>query len=398
MQAALDATALAMAREPATLSETDFKTKARAFFDANFKGGDQAALTTFNVTRTAATVHMDVAANVKTTLLSIAKIPTMPVTASGDVLRGAKKVEVVLALDNTGSMGSSGKIAALRTAATNLVDILAKSQTESGQVKIGLVPFSTSVRVDPTSTFYKNATWIDFTSGNGSTGTYTDYNDCEEYSRYGGCRRYAQKSYSDDDVKKSSWQGCLNDRVAPYNTNDTGVDPSNLDTMYTALQNCRTDESKLTMVQPLSSNFSTLKSQISTMVAGGNTNVTIGVAWGQALLSQQAPFTEGVAYGTKDVQKFLIVLTDGENTQDRFDSCGGNSCVTRMDNRTLAACDSAKAQKITIYTIRVIDGNGEMLKSCATDSSKYFDVSKASELDPVFQGIANQIATLRLTS
>jgi hypothetical protein len=75
-----------------------------------------------------------------------------------------------------------------------------------------------------------------------------------------------------------------------------------------------------------------------------------------------------------------------------------------MNARTLAACEAAKSavtdadlNPITVYTIRVIDGDAELLRRCASDPLKFFDVQNADQLEPVFMGIGDSIASLRLT-
>jgi hypothetical protein len=44
----------------------------------------------------------------------------------------------------------------------------------------------------------------------------------------------------------------------------------------------------------------------------------------------------------------------------------------------------------------VIDGNGTLLKSCATKPSMYYDVDQAIELSSVFSSIAENLANLRI--
>jgi hypothetical protein len=300
------------------------------------------------------------------------------------------KVEVVLALDYTGSMASSYKLVVLKKAATSLINVLESSSTESSQVKVGIVPFATSVRVKASD--YKNANWIDFTSGDGSDTV------CQ-----GSGKRKTCTDNSANDISKSTWAGCIEDRASPYNTSDAPVIPGSYATMHTAIS-CRSSEGSLVYVQPLTNDFSALRTAISNMKAGGNTNVTIGVTWGHALLSNQAPFTEAVPFDDEDTQKFLIVLTDGENTQDRFDNCSGSTCVSRINTRTKAACDTVKAagtgvgeRGITVYTIRVIDGDADLLRSCASSTDKFFDVQYASQLEKVFMDIGNKISALRLS-
>jgi Flp pilus assembly protein TadG len=397
IQAATDAAALAVARLPATTSETDFDLRARQIFDTVFHANGL-SVTTFDSSRTTRTVRVEAGATVPARFMKVAGVSAMPVRAVSETIRGSSNdIEVVLALDNTGSMASNSKMTELKHAAKNLVDLLESSATRDGQVKIGLVPFATSVRVDPSSgAGYRNASWIDFTGGDGSDTVCTR-------NRWGG---QTCDDRSDNDVSKSSWRGCIQDRADPNNTNDAAVASGAYATMYPAIQSCRQDEGSMVFVQPLTTNFSALRTAINNMTPGGNTNVTIGVSWGHALLSNQAPFSEGVAYTDKKVKKFLILLTDGENTQDRFDSCSSSStsCVNRMNARTEAACTSVKnavegedLNKITLYTIRVIDGDATLLRNCASANSFFYDVRRASDLEVAFNEIANTIANLRLS-
>ena len=67
-----------------------------------------------------------------------------------------------------------------------------------------------------------------------------------------------------------------------------------------------------------------------------------------------------------------------------------------MDARTLTTCTNIKTAGIRIYTIRVIDGNEDMLRSCASDPSMYYDVQTASQLTSVFNSIGATLAKLHL--
>ena len=55
--------------------------------------------------------------------------------ASAEVLWGIKKLNLALALDNTGSMSSSGKMTALKQAAHNLLDTLKNAEKTPGDIK-----------------------------------------------------------------------------------------------------------------------------------------------------------------------------------------------------------------------------------------------------------------------
>jgi hypothetical protein len=324
------------------------------------------------------------------TLTKIIGFDEATVGAVSYAQRGSKKVEVVMALDNTGSMASSNKLTELKRAARSLLDVLETSSSDASQVKVGIVPFATSVRLRPMD--YRNASWIDFTIGDGSQTI------CQGTGKKQTCT-----DYSTNDISKTTWAGCIQDRADPYNTSDAAVVTGSYATMHPAIT-CRQDEGALVYVQPLTTNFSSLRTAITDMKAGGNTNVTIGVAWGHALLSNQAPFTEAVPYTDQEVSKFLIVLTDGQNTQDRFGSCSTTTCITQMNARTKAACENVKATAnqpgqvgITVYTVRVIDGDANLLRNCASGTDKFFDVQNSSQLERVFIDIGNKISALRLT-
>jgi Flp pilus assembly protein TadG len=76
----------------------------------------------------------------------------MEVGANSEVLRSMNRIELALVLDNTGSMAGS-KLANLKTASKNLIDTLATSAARSSEpnpVKIGIVPFSQTVKVGAT--------------------------------------------------------------------------------------------------------------------------------------------------------------------------------------------------------------------------------------------------------
>jgi hypothetical protein len=130
------------------------------------------------------------------------------------------------------------------------------------------------------------------------------------------------------------------------------------------------------------------------------TKITLGAQWGFEKLSGAAPFSE--TSGTTDTERFMILLTDGENTQDRWGAWDTN----RMDKDTKAMCDhivergvteSAKIHRIRLYTVLVIAGNESLLKSCASSPKDYFKVNVASELETVFRKIADEIGQVRLT-
>lgn len=63
------------------------------------------------------------------------------------VARQVQGIEVVLVLDNTGSMGWSDNIISLKSASQSFINIMFDNATRDEFVRIGLVPYSNSVRI-----------------------------------------------------------------------------------------------------------------------------------------------------------------------------------------------------------------------------------------------------------
>ena len=139
----------------------------------------------------------------------------------------------------------------------------------------------------------------------------------------------------------------------------------------------------------LSTDWTALNAKIDQMTPAGNTNVTIGMQMAWQTLSPVAPFNAPEV--SPDLDKVIILLTDGENTQNRW-----TGSATSINARTQKACENAKADNIKIYTVRVIAGNATLLRNCATKPDMYYDVDAASELNGVFSSIAQNLANLRI--
>ena len=100
-----------------------------------------------------------------------------------------------------------------------------------------------------------------------------------------------------------------------------------------------------------------------------------------------------------NTQQIIILLSDGLNTQDRWYGDGSNQS-TQVDNRMAAACTNAKAAGLVIYTVFVdlngTQGNSTVLQNCATDPTKYFDLTSADQIITTFNAIGEQITNLRV--
>ena len=372
MQAAVDSTALMLSKDAQKLTTAQLNQKAVATFDALFTRTDVTGLT---VTPTFTNPS---GGNYKLTLVATAKVPTsftkvigqqnLNIDVRSDVVWGMKKLERALALDNTGSMSSSNKMTHLKAAARNLITTLKNAAKTNGDVKIAIVPFDTTVNI---GTSYKDNDWFDY-----------DSLDCNGSKSGKGC---------DSSNWKDHWEGCVRDRTYPFDTQDDPPTSANTKT-YFPVHDC----GSLAKLMPLTYDWTALNNTIDEMTPNGNTNVTIGLVWAWHALSTQAPLSEAVA-PTPDLDKVIIVLTDGDNTESWKNSDNRKvTSQTSIDNRTELVCNNIKAAAIRIYTIRVINGDATLLRNCATNPTMYYDVQQADQLNNVFSSIAQNLANLRI--
>jgi uncharacterized protein YegL len=246
-------------------------------------------------------------------------------------------------------MASNGKIAALKTASHNLLNTLQAAAKQPGDVKVAIIPFDRMVNI---GAGFKDEFWID---------------------------------YSVKNIQKDQWDGCVIDRSQSYDVQDTAPVSSNYQTFYPA-----SDCGSLVQAMPLSTDWTALHSKVDEMQAAGNTNVTIGLVWGWHALTAGVPFTNAAA-PAPDLDKVIVLLTDGENTQNRWTTSSSS-----IDSRTAVACTNVKNANIKLYTVRVIDGNATLLRNCATNTNMYYNVQQADQLNGVFSSIAQTLASLRL--
>jgi Flp pilus assembly protein TadG len=183
----------------------------------------------------------------------------------------------------------------------------------------------------------------------------------------------------------STWTGCVADRDQDYDISNTTPSTSIQATQFVAHQytSC-----PVTMM-PLSFDWTALNAKIDSLNPAGNTNVTIGLALAFQTLTASTPFNAAVA--SADLDKVIILLTDGDNTQNRWTSIQAD-----IDARTAKACAAVKAANIKLYTVRVIDGNATLLQACATKPDMYYNVQNAAQLNAVFTTIAQSLANLRI--
>jgi len=351
LTAALDAAALAVGAS----TKTDFDELnriAQDYFKANYPAEELGVPGELHLSIDGETVRMNATAELETALMGIVGIHEMDVYSDVEVTKEKNALEVALVLDNTGSMNSYSKIDALKQAARDLVDIMFGDEDTPELLKFALVPFSASVNVGAQN---RNSGWIDVNGANSLHGINFDQGNPDP------SLKNVLGAY--DDLSNKEWNGCVEARPTPYDTEDTPPSQGNGDTLWVPYFapdepdrraarrygywygndylddqlgggnnnldqrqehrpkyidqpvsgsgphfNCENQP-----ILPLTNNKAVLLDAIDRMNAAGSTVIPIGLAWGWRVLSPGEPFTQGASYSDDSVKKVIILLTDGQN-------------------------------------------------------------------------------------
>jgi len=378
---ALDAAGLAVG---ARLSTTDYSADALKFVSANFKGG-YAGATVTKVTATAnstkSVISLSATATVPTIFMKLFGQKSVTVNAASEVTRSSTGLELVMVLDNTGSMDDSHSMPTLRKSANDLVDILFGGDAVATNLYVGLVPFSQTVNIGTSRT-----SWM--------TGT-----------------------------KPFGWSGCVLARKAPLDQTDDPPSATSYKFGY-----YKYDPFSLTYyynrycpqsVTPLTNVKSTISNAINAMTADGNTHINLGAVWGWRMISPRwrgywGSATLPLDYGTKNMSKAMVLMTDGKNTMfDSIYTAYGNlsdnnlgyrltesQAEAELNKRLTTVCNSVKSSGIIIYTVAfaITDPTAKsLLQNCATNSSYYFDAANQTALNTAFQTIGDSLSNLRVS-
>lgn len=267
-------------------------------------------------------------------------------------------VEVAMALDVTGSM-KGAKIAALKNAAKNAVDILISNSVEADRVRIGLVPYASTVNIRPVI---------------GKVAT-TPTNDT-----------------------------CVYERTGTNAFNDTFANSANPVSGNNGAGTCVNNE-----IVEMTNNVGQLRSAINGLNANGWTAGHLGVSWAHYMLSpewnQAWSFNSDVSGYNSGTKKFAILMTDGEFNTYLSKGTGEGSEPAASNNAAKRMCDSMKSNKIKVYTIAFqapADAQA-IMQECASSIEQagdqfYFNAANAAQLEAAFDEIARDIEGLRLVN
>lgn len=437
---ALDSAALAAG---SSANSPQLQEIAEKYFYANFPSGYMGStVSEVGVTFVPGTdiITLTVSADLEYSLLGVVTGGDIQVAAESEVTMEERGMEVVLVMDNTGSMRSGGKITAMKDSAQNLIDILYGSKSEIDNLWIGLVPYTATVNI-----------------GNDNSAWLTGYDANDFYpTTWKGCIEARGANEMTDDIPSVGgfWTPFLYEDESDNNwkcTESCSISGSSCGdssqifdfssggiNYYVNENNCTKNEGTGPnlgcgpAITPLRQQKSVISAAIDEMEPWhrGGTYSNIGLSWGWRVIS---PKWQGMWNGVDAAQPFgydeplmdkvVIILTDGDNQV--YDHQGGgplgsdytaygrieeeiigpgidtkNEGKNAINAQFAQTCEDMKAEGIIIYTITFRTSSSSILNTfsnCATTPAYYFNSPSNDDLDATFQAIGDSLSNLRIS-
>jgi len=339
-------------------------------------------------------------------------------------LPGEQAFDVVLVLDNTGSMDVNGKLDALKEGATQLIEAI---ESSGSGTKVGIVPFARYVRVSDSA---RSASWFEMPVESDHERT----EDVRIVDNPGTCRIEPRTRNVDGEVEQyeaevcegrtyltdtadetveARWEGCVGTREPPYSERDDDyvhripgllrINPQEVTGLnYDKFTRCPSE------ITPVTDDYEYLKEAIDDMRTTDNTYLPTGLIWGQRVLSPGEPYDNSPGPNESAKKKIMILMTDGNNTtQIERDSVAERQLrsppfISDVERGVVAAeansatsrlCDYAKAAGTEIYTIafKVSDpATHTLLKQCASAQSNALTAESNAALVERFANLADE--------
>ena len=403
------------------------------FFQANFPAGYMNATVngpTIVVDELAEKLTLSASADIPTTFMRVLGKDNLQVSAVTEITRQMQALDVVIAMDMSGSMssssGSTSRIASARQAATDLVDILFGESGSKDLLNIGLVPWNAKVNVTLNGTAFDD-TLTQTVAVPAFTNPVTGVAQSDVYQvnnspvpllsppppNWRGCvyNRYIDNAFDDDDADHllglqtlpsadwAAWEP-VGIEGEPVSGGVCTLSPNGWSECTPCLSRG---------ITPLQNNKQTILDAIADLTSpNGNTNIPGGQGWAWRVLMPTLPFTEAAVDPDYDLQRAIVLLTDGQNfggVGDGYKSAfglGGSAGPDGMDDRLRALATNIKSQGVVLYVIQFAN-NGTalqaLLKQVASgpNSPFYHYAPDDAALRAVFREIANDLSELRLS-
>lgn len=230
--------------------------------------------------------------------MSLIGVDTLEAAGRARAENAGALMEISLVLDISGSM-SGEKIEQLKTAAKSFVDMVLGAGGDESNVTISIVPYNATVNLGD---------------------TFSQYFALEGLHDYSHCAWFNTADFDTTGIDPEAELG----QISHFDPYGNGQGAPELSSSW-----CYTGETAA--IIPHSTDPEVLKAHIDAFQANGNTAIDLGMKWGLALLDPtMRPVLEDMhgdglvsdvasirpaAYDNNQTMKFVIVMTDGQNTQ-----------------------------------------------------------------------------------
>ncbi|MEE8213161.1 MAG: VWA domain-containing protein, partial [Alphaproteobacteria bacterium] len=386
------------------------------------------------------TITLTAGATIPTSFMRVFGYETMTVSVDTEVTRKMKALDVVLAIDMSGSMRSGAgrgttRIDAARTAATELINILFGSDASKAVLNIGLVPWNGKVNVTIDGTVFDPA----LTTTVAVAAFTNPESPPPNPSSPPPANPQNQVFFANNspvpllEAPPAGWRGAVYNRFL-----DDGVATDDAEIVYgpvnlpgadwvawqplgpesepvrggfrcpQAVGNIECTPTLRHGITPLQNQKQVILDAVSALTSpGGTTNIPGGLGWAWRVLKPAAPFTEAVPDPEYNREQSIVLLTDGANfggSGDGYKATFGYGASARpdMNARLLALADAIKADGVIVYVIQFANSGPQLrtlLQTVASGpgSPYYFFAPDAATLQQIFRKIANHLSQLRLS-
>lgn len=223
MQAVVDAAALAGARDREA-TEASIEETARRLAEQNVALNGVGPLISFDAELDVANDQVRVSGVIPSpfNFAGMLGFDFLEIKADSIVQRAVPPVRISLVLDNTGSMNSNGGIEALRIAATLLVDILFDETVPADDLRVGIVPYVTTVNIrnEEFDMAWMDVNGLSSVHGISFNETAGQVNHFDLFNILGNMNPLA------------GWKGCVEARAAPFDITAEPPNPGNPNTLF----------------------------------------------------------------------------------------------------------------------------------------------------------------------
>lgn len=279
---------------------------------------------------------------------------TIDVKVSSKTFISIRKLDVAMVLDVSGSMGSDGKLEAMKTAAKSAATTMINAG-RSGDIRVSYVAYANAVNI---------VNYGSYARGESET-----------------VEALPSSGISVNCVSERVGDGAWDDRppgAGAYFPKGDFICP-------------------IFGLFPLSSDLTSFSTAVDSLMASGATAGHLGVAWAWYLLSPKwsdvwPEASKPLPYGAANTIKVMILMTDGKFNKSTHEPYGDSSTQAKK------LCGKMRDQGIIIFSVafQAPAAGQETLKDCAGDESYFFSASTNAELVDAYEDISRTLVELRI--